>query len=62
MIQKGDGTFERLYELGLCPKCRGKLEIKGDLYICAICKMEHKGVVNGNRIRPKNGAASDQQD
>jgi len=59
MIQSGDGTFAELYEQGRCPKCRGYLQPVGDVYVCEICKMTHKGVEIGNRTQSENGNADD---
>jgi Zn finger protein HypA/HybF involved in hydrogenase expression len=59
MIQKGDGTFSKLYEQGRCPRCRGYLQPVDDVYVCEICKMIHIGVENGNRKKPKDGVADD---
>jgi len=60
MIQQGDGKFQKLYEQGRCPKCRGYLQPVGDAYVCEICKMTHKGVEIGDRTQFENGVADDQ--
>ena len=60
MIQSGDGYFEKMYEQGRCPKCRGYLQPDGDVYVCEICKMTHKGVEIGNRTQSQDGTNNDQ--
>jgi len=59
MIQSGDGKFAILYAQGRCPKCRGYLQQDGDVYVCEICKMTHKGVESGNRTQSEDGIVDD---
>ena len=55
MIDKGDGTFAELYGQGRCPRCRCQMWIADGVAFCHVCKIEHRGVGDGNIDRLENG-------